>query len=269
MKKIELSPNPESGARLIGYLHDINEQEMPNRLKRPCVVICPGGGYEFCSAREADPVAFAFFARGYNVFLLYYSLGKDAAKLRPLADLSLSVLKIRENSGEWGICPDKLAVCGFSAGGHLAASLGTLWKSPLFTGGAAKGAENANRPDAMILGYPVITAGEFAHEGSIRWASGGNEDFKKLLSLEKQVTPETPPAFLWHTADDGCVPVENTLLFAAALQRNRIPFECHIFPHGNHGASMCNTEVNSRSPHLANWFPLCAEWLGELFSFEY
>lgn len=268
MKRIELSPNPGSGARLVGYLHDKEEQEMPNRLKRPCVVVCPGGGYEFCSAREADPVAFAFFARGYNAFLLYYSVGKEAGGLRPLVELSRSVMKIRENSGEWGIFPEKIAVCGFSAGGHLAASLGTLWNSPALKEKLG-GAEGNNRPDALILGYSVISAGEFAHRSSLEWVSGDSVKYRELLSLEKQVTPETPPAFLWHTADDDCVPVENTLLFAAALQRNHVPFECHIYPHGNHGSSMCNAEVNSRSPHLATWFPLCAEWLGELFGFEY
>lgn len=264
MEKIELKPNPESEAKLVGYLHDKLEEKMPNRMKRPCVVVCPGGGYEYCSAREADPVAFSFFARGYHVFILYYSVGKAACGLRPLTDLSLSVLKIREKSEEWGIYPDKIALCGFSAGGHLAASLGTLWKNPLFAGG---GAGDANRPNALILGYPVISAGPFAHEGSIRLVSGGKEDIRSLCSLENQVTPETPPAFLWHTADDGSVPVENTLLFVSALQKNHVPFECHIYPHGNHGMSMCTEEVGSRDPHLATWFPLCAEWLGELFGF--
>ena len=267
MKRMDLTPNPSSKAKLVGYLHDKNEQEMPNRIKRPCVVVCPGGGYEFCSAREADPVAFSFFSRGYNVFILYYSVGKEAAGLQPLSDLSLSVLTIRENSEEWGIFPDKLAVCGFSAGGHLAASLGTLWNSSLLAKDAGGGAGDANRPDAMILGYPVISAGQFAHEGSLRWVSGGNEEFRKLFSLEEQVTPRTPPAFLWHTSDDGCVPAENTLLFASALQKNHIPFECHIYPHGNHGMSMCSEETGCRDPHLATWFPLCAQWLGQLFGF--
>lgn len=266
MEKIELSPNPDSGARLVGYLHD-KAEEMPNFLKRPCVVVCPGGGYEYCSAREADPVALAFFGRGYNTFILYYSVGKEAAQLRPLTDLSLSVLKIRKNCEEWGILPDKIAVCGFSAGGHLAASLGTLWNSPLLAAAGGGAVGNGNRPDAMILGYPVISAGKYAHKGSLHLVSGDQTEFLKLLSLEKQVTPETPPAFLWHTADDGCVPVQNTLLFAAALLEKGVPFECHIYPHGNHGMSMCTAEVNCPSPHLATWFPLCIEWLENLFGF--
>lgn len=269
MKRIELSPNPNTKAKLVGYLHDKNEQEMPNRMKRPCVLICPGGAYAFCSEREADPVAVSFFARGFHVFILYYSVGKDAAGMRPLSDLSLSVLKIRQNSGEWGIFPDKLAVCGFSAGGHLAASLGTLWNSSVLPREARGEAEDANRPDALILGYPVISAGQFAHEDSILCVSGGNEELRGLFSLEKQVTPRTPPAFLWHTSDDGCVPAENTLLFASALQKNHVPFECHIYPHGNHGLSMCNEETGFSDPHIATWFPLCAEWLGRLFGFAY
>lgn len=270
MKTVNLTPDEGSGARLVGYLHDLDDREMPNRLQRPCVLICPGGGYTFLSAREADPPAFAFFSRGYNVFILYYSVQEGASNMRPLIEISESVMAIRKNSAEWGILPDRIAVCGFSAGAHVAASLGTLWDSERLRE-RLDTQDGQNRPDAMILCYPVITGGDFAHRGSFDQLTGGKNDPEELdfYSLEKHVSSLTPPAFLWHTVSDETVPVENTLLFATALQKNGVPFECHIYPNGAHGLSMCNNEVNSENPHCATWFPLCAEWLDELFRFEY
>lgn len=270
MKVIHFQPNPKSEARVVGYLHDPVPAEMPSRVERPCVVVFPGGGYTFLSEREADPPAMAFFAKGYQVFVLYYSIGKMATELRPLVDGSLTLMEIRRKSAEWHVIPDKIAVMGFSAGGHAAASLGTLWNSSelkkrIDTEGGA------NRPNAMILCYAVITAAELAHKGSIETLCGGNptEKQKEFYSLEKHVDANTPPTFLWHTVEDGTVPVENSMMFAAALQKNNIPFECHIFQKGGHGMSLCNTEVGSENPHDAAWFPLCAEWLGSLFGFSY
>lgn len=270
MKIVELTPNENSKAKLIGYLHEINEQEMPNRLSRPCVVICPGGGYILHSAREVDPPAFAFFSRGYNVFILYYSINEDAGKMMPLIDVSKTVMLIRQNSVNWGIIPHQIAVCGFSSGAHAAASLGTLWDHPTLKE-KLDTRKGQNKPNAMILCYPVITGGEFAHRGSFDRLTEGTNDPEQIAfySLENQVGSSTAPAFLWHTLDDKSVPVENTLLFAAALQTHHISFECHIYPNGVHGLSMCNMEVNTKNEHCATWFPLCIKWLDDLFSFEY
>lgn len=269
MKVITCSPNPNSSAKLIGYLHD-DEPEMTNRKLRPCVVVCPGGGYNMLSARESDPPAFAFFEKGYHVFILFYSIREEAANLQPLVDISSAILEIRKNSDEWNILPNQIAVCGFSAGAHVAGSAGTLWDKPeLKAKMDTKG--GMNKPNAMILCYPVITGGKFAHRGSFDRLTAGNDEkqYNDFFSLEKHVDSATPPTFLWHTAEDDCVPVENTLLFAAALQRSHIPFECHIYPNGCHGQSMCNVEVNTKNDHCATWFPLCAQWLGELFHFAY
>lgn len=266
MKTVEFRPNPESDARVVGYLHEPVPGEMPQGVDRPCVVVCPGGGYVFLSAREADPPASAFFARGYQVFILYYSIGEKASELRPLIDGSLTLMKIRENAAEWHVIPDKIAVTGFSAGGHVAASLGTLWDAPeLKARFDTKGGKN--RPDAMILCYSVLTAGELTHQDSARTVCGGEPTPEQieLFSLEKHVTPQTPPAFLWHTVEDDCVPVENALMFAAALQKNHVPFECHVFQRGGHGMSMCDAEVGVDNRHASSWFPLCADWLDELF----
>ena len=269
MKIIGFQPNPDSRAEAVGYLHD-NSGEMPKRTVRPCVIVLPGGGYTFLSDREADPPATAFFAKGYQVFILRYSICGAASDLRPLADAALTVRKIRANSAEWNVFPDKIAVCGFSAGGHLAASLGTLWDSPELSAKTSF-SDIPSRPDALILGYPVVTAGKYAHEGSIRALSGGEPTRRQrdFYSLEHHVSPSTPPAFLWHTQEDADVPVENTLLFAAALRRSGVPFECHIFRKGSHGLSMCNAETGIENPHDASWFPLCAQWLSELFGFLY
>lgn len=266
MKKVEFRPNPDSDARVVGYLHDVVAEEMPQGVDRPCVLICPGGAYVFLSERESDPVASAFFARGYHVFILYYSIREKASNLRPLVDSSLTMMKIRENSTEWHILPHKIAVLGFSAGGHAAGSLGTLWDTPELKAKIdTKG--GLNKPDAMILCYPVITAGPKAHEMSVETVSGGKPTPEQVefFSLEKHVTPTTPPTFLWHTVEDDCVPVENSMMFAAALQKNHVPFECHLFQKGGHGMSMCDAEVGSINPHAAAWFPLCAEWLDDLF----
>ncbi|MVB09626.1 Acetylxylan esterase [Caprobacter fermentans] len=268
MKTVTFSPNPNSAARAAGFLHEPNG-EMPDRAKRPCVVICPGGGYAMLSERETAPPAAAFFAKGYQVFVLYYSIRENAKNLQPLIELSNTVLTIRENSAEWGIVPNKIAVCGFSAGGHVAACLGTLWDSPELKA-KTDTQEGGNRPDAMILCYPVLTAGEFTHSESAAFVCGGEPTAEQvgLFSLENQVSMKTPPAFLWHTFEDDCVPLENTLFFAAALRRFRIPFEYHVFQKGGHGLSMCSEEVGTPNPHCAEWFPLCTQWLGDLFEFK-
>lgn len=267
METVSFEPDPASEAKVVGYLHDYSE-EIPNRKLRPCVVICPGGGYAMLSERETDPPAMAFFSKGYQVFILYYTIREAAKDLRPLMDAAKTLIEIRGRSTQWNIDPEKIAVCGFSAGGHVAASLGTLWDSPALK---EKMDPAGSRPDALILCYPVITTGEYAHRESAEYVCGGVPEGERalLFSLEKQVSEKTPPSFLWHTYEDDCVPVENTLLFVSALRRSRVPCECHIFQKGCHGLSMCNEEVNTPNPRCADWFPLCLKWLGDLFEFRY
>jgi acetyl esterase/lipase len=266
MKIVSFRPNPESNAQVIGYLHDPIPDEMPQGVDRPCVVVYPGGAYRFLSQREAEPPAMALYARGYQVFILYYSIRDNASDLRPLIDGSMTLMKIRENSAEWHVIPNKIAVMGFSAGGHAAASLGTLWDAPELKARIdTKGGKN--RPDAMILCYAVLTCGEKTEHDTAHCVCGEemSPEMVELFSLEKHVTPNTPPAFLWHTIEDELVPVENAMMFAEALQKNHVPFECHLFQKGGHGMSMCNAEVGSENPHAAHWFSLAAEWLDDLF----
>ena len=262
------------GAVLIGYLHEASE-EIPNRDVRPAIIFCPGGAYTMLSKREEDSPAFAFFSRGYHVFILRYSIGDKAANLNPLMEASAAVMRLRENAENWGIIPNQIAIAGFSAGGHLAASLGVHWNAPDLK--AVLDTKNgANRPDALILCYAVLTGGEYAHSTSFERVSGiienkNAEDQKSELhfwSLNKHVNSSTPPAFLWHTMDDDVVPVENSIFMTQALHDAGVHCECHLFAHGAHGLSTCNHESNSVNQPCAQWVPLCAAWLSDLFLFR-
>lgn len=268
MQKIEEFPLPGSKARMVGYLHE-TLTEMPNyRSKRPCVVIFPGGGYEKLSEREADPVAFEFFNRGYQVFVLYYSLREQARNMQVLMEGSAAIMTIRDHSQEWNIQEDQIAVCGFSAGGHAAASAGILWNHPRLKE-KLDTRNGRNRPDAMILAYPVVTAGKFAHQDSLLWVSGAPEgtEENQFWALDRHVDSHTPPAFVWHTVEDTTVPVENTLLLINALQKHKISYECHLYPHGGHGMSVCTVEVGCPQPHVRTWVELCMQWLEMRFTF--
>lgn len=270
MEIVKWKPFEDTDGSVVGFLHTPIEEMEVHRKKYPAVVLCPGGGYSMVSQREADPVALRFFARGYNVFTLTYSVGEEKAKgLLPLRELSQTVIKIRESREEYGVDAERVAVCGFSAGGHLACSLGTLWNAPeLLKVYDNKGGKN--RPDAMILCYPVITADEYAHVGSIENVSGckrGTPGYE-YFSLDKHVSEKTPPAFIWHTVPDDCVPVENSLKLASAMSKAGVSFEAHLFPRGGHGMSVCTEESGSRSDYNAKWMELCLDWLDMEFEFH-
>ena len=261
--------NLPGGAVLTGYLRQPS-QSMPDYAVRPGVLILPGGGYEHCSDRESDPVAVQFLNAGYQVFLLNYTTAGTAPAplgFAPLLDAARAILHLRQNAESLHLDPHRLAVCGFSAGGHLAASTALLTHRPEVC--EALGAEGAQLcPDGVILGYPVITSGTFAHKDSIRNLAGEDPALWDLFSLENQARPGLPPFFVWHTVADELVPVENSLLLAGALQKNRIPYELHLFPNGSHGSSTCSREVNYPDPHNAAWLPLCIDWLAGVFDFH-
>ncbi len=234
---------------------------------RAAVIICPGGGYEYTSPREAEPVALQFNAAGFHAFVLHYSVAPRRHPI-PLLDLSRAVCLVREHAAAWNIRPEGIVVCGFSAGAHLAASLGVHWDKP-FALEAPEISRGLNRPDALVLCYPVITSGEFAHQGSFENLLGSHASSELLaeVSLERHVDEAVPPTFLWHTFGDGAVPLENSLLFAAALRKNKIPFELHVYPEGQHGLSLATEETGTdqlkADPHVATWMDLCIEWIGK------
>jgi len=253
---------------LTTYVLD-NSPEMDINRKRASILICPGGAYAFTSDREAEPVMMKFFSEGFNVFILRYSVA-PAKHPQPLLDVSRAMWLIRQNAEAWHVDTGKIAVCGFSAGGHLAASLGVFWNED-YIKEAIGMPEGMNRPNALILAYPVITSGEYAHRGSFENLLGENatEEQLKSMSLELHVNEMTPPSFIWHTFNDEAVPVENSLLFAQSLRKQGIPFELHIYPDGPHGLSICSRETapvpSMYNPHAASWIPLCIEWLKHVF----
>lgn len=197
------------GAQLIGYLRD-RTVEMPAFNTRPAILILPGGGYAWCSKREADPVAMQFLQAGYNVFTLYYTCRSDesvpALRWQPLIDAAGAILHIRRNAEQFGTDPAKIAICGFSAGGHLAASTAILWDAePVQTALGIHGTEA--RPDAVVLGYPVITAGEYRHDGSIVNLCGDDADLRATMSLETRSATVCRPSssgIRWRTRPSPC-----------------------------------------------------------------
>ena len=233
---------------------------------RPAVVICPGGGYDYCSEREAIPVAMRFASYGVQAFVLDYSVVKKPFPMA-LMELAAAVAYVRSHAKDYEVDPNRILVCGFSAGGHLAGSLGVHWNHAVLTD--VMGDSAAYRPNGQILCYPVITAGENAHRGSIDNLTDGGQCRMDMVSLETQVDGDTPQTFLWHTSDDDCVPVENTLMMAQALATHHIPFELHIYPHGGHGLSLSDETTAMGDWHCnsvcASWFTDCIAWIRREF----
>ena len=258
-----------SEAIISAYIPE-NSEEININKKRETIIICPGGGYEFTSDREAEPIALKFVAQVFNAVVIRYSIA-PVRYPTALLELAETVRYVREKEKEWNVDTEKVIVCGFSAGGHLAGSLGVLWNNEIIEKYLDIKNEEV-KPNAMILCYPVISSGEFAHKGSFDSLLGEKEAeiSRENLSLEKLVSIETPKTFLWHTFDDGTVPVQNSLLFSNALASNKVQFELHIYPSGVHGLGLCEeiTAMNGRSEHInshiASWFNLACQWIKTL-----
>lgn len=223
------------------YLHE-------DDVIRPCLLLIPGGGYCMVCNVEGEPVADVFNEIGMNVIVLTYTTDITMSiplKMQPLMDASRAIRYIRKNADRFRIDPDKITVMGFSAGGHLSASLSVHYDdvhdiNPEYD-------KYSNRPNGTILGYPVITSGEETHQGSIISLIGNNPSKEELeyFSLEKQVTPNTPPCFCWQTVEDDLVPIENSMLYTEALQKNGVPHAFYAFPHGRHGLSVSTDRVKN------------------------
>lgn len=217
--------------------------------KRDAILVIPGGGYShICSDREGEPIAMAFAARGVNAFVLKYSINEKAVFPRPLIDASLAMKHIKEHSDEYHIDPERVFCTGFSAGGHLAASLGTFWNIPEL--GELRG---INRPCGMILCYAVLVSGDNAHKGSFYNILGTNTPTDEELSrwsIEKHIDDDTAPAFFVHTSNDPVVPVQNSLETAAAMAAQKKQFELHIYPDGPHGIALGDWQTGRGDPRM-------------------
>ena len=233
----------------------------PTNATGAAMMICPGGGYEHLAPHEGHDYALWLNQHGVTCFVLKYRLGLSGYHYpAEFQDVTRAMRWVRAHADEYKIDPKRIGIMGSSAGGHLAATLLTH-----FDFGNTNSADlierQSSRPDIGILCYPVITMGEFAHQGSKTNLLGQNPSRKlvKLLSNELQVTTNTPPCFIWATFEDKTVPVENTLMFAAALRKNHVPFDLHIYQKGGHGMGLGNK--NAPTAPLHPWTADCLVWL--------
>lgn len=230
----------------------------PDKRNGAAVIVCPGGGYGMLADHEGRPVAEWLTTLGVTGFVLKYRLAPRYHHPSMMLDAARAIRTVRAHAREWGLDPRRIGILGFSAGGHLASTASTH-----FDDGDPKADDPvervSSRPDLSILIYPVITmAGPFMHEGSRHNLIGYRppKTLTDLLSNEKQVTHQTPPAFLVHTTEDKVVPLENSLLYAMACHQEDVPVELHLYDHGPHGFGMGGDD-----PALSGWPALCAQWL--------
>ena len=257
--------NRNERVRLVCYLPDregLNSALQPDNW--PAVLICPGGGYYFCCNREGEPIALNLLSKGFVCFVLYYSVGESSRFPNALLDAAWAMKTIRDNCYDFGIDPEKLSVMGFSAGGHLAASISTMYNKDEILESDLSIMPDEVRPNASVLCYPVISGVEDTHLGSFYNLAGTDEpdnDTLVNLSCEYYINEKTPPAFIWHTANDETVPVINSLVYAEALAANNIPFEMHIYEDGPHGLATCDRITNKREYEFKDWLEKCANFL--------
>jgi acetyl esterase/lipase len=233
--------NKARNVTLTAYLQNVNG-EFRDIPKRPAILVIPGGGYDFCSDREADPVAFPYLEAGYQAFVLRYSVKSDAKWPNPLDDYEQAMRLIRSKAEEWHLYADKVAVVGFSAGGHLSACAATI---------------SAEKPNAAILGYAVTIN------------DGIMDNHYDVPNAVEGVDANTCPCFVFTSRTDGLVPVMNSIKFTEALALHGVPFESHIYAFGPHGFSVCNSSVmgpdETYCSRMPGWVPDSVAWLKDVF----
>ena len=236
---------------------------------RKGLLVIPGGGYEcVCSDREGEPIALAFLPYGFNCFVLHYTVARKRTFPAQLIEASAAMKHIKDNAEKYGLDPEKVFAVGFSAGGHLTGSLGTLWHLPQVYD-ALDMPYGYNKPAGILMIYPVVTADmRYAHRGSFLALSGIDDPTQEELepmSLEKHVDERSAPLFLVHTSDDACVPVMNSLLMAKAYSAAGKRFELHVYPSAPHGMALGNDITAGgfepySSPVLSGWVKAAADW---------
>lgn len=263
LKRIYLEDNKEN-VFLDAYIADALKG-----FKRNAILVIPGGGYGGLAAeREGEPVALAFAARGYNAFVLHYSVGRKKVFPAQLIEASLAMKHIKDNAEEYGIDPAKVFVTGFSAGGHLAGSLGIMWnKDEIYK--AIEMPYGYNKPAGMMLVYPVVTGikpyMDMETFGNLFGNDAPDRELLEQASLEVQVHAEACPLFLVHTSNDEDVDVRNSLCLAEHYREYGLQFEMHIYPDAPHGVALgnritrCNVE-KWENPAIAKWVDHAADW---------
>ncbi|MGO4183988.1 alpha/beta hydrolase [Paenibacillus sp. TAF43_2] len=244
-----ISGEPQGDPTLTPYL-------VQSAVPTAAIIVCPGGAYGMLADHEGEPIAHWFNSIGISAFVLKYRFAPYKYPV-PMLDAQRAIRYVRHHAKDWNIDAERVGVIGFSAGGHLVSTVGTHYDRGRMVDLDPIERESS-RPDLLILCYPVISFGEFRHHHSMINLLGEfpSEEQRHDLSNELQVTADTPPAFLWHTADDEAVSVENSLLFAQALYRNHVPCEMHMFESGPHGMGLAENDAS-----VGMWTLLCREWL--------
>jgi acetyl esterase/lipase len=285
---IEVIPMLEgvSNATLTAYIQD-SDYDYQYDGCRPAVIICPGGAYIGITEKEAEPVALRFLSAGYNAFVLRYSIGAGLAAFpAPFIDVAKAVMLVRENAKRWGIKPDNITLCGFSAGGHVAAVFAATWQKE-YLAKALKADNELFKPNALILGYPLLDL----HNFKIRNLEKSPE-MQPLLEMmfsavygtlapskpaldewncNNKITSNMPPTFLWMTAEDALVDITEGLELVKTLETNKVPYEFHIFQKGAHGFSLGELFPRKADVYTTNqdntykWTDLALNWLASLF----
>ena len=251
---IPLWPNPVPGTfqpHLTPYL-------LSSSKAGPCIIICPGGAYQHRADHEGGPIAEKFNRLGFNAFVLHYRVHPQSHFPSPQQDALRAIKIVRSRATEFNIKPDTIALLGFSAGGHLTVSASFLYDELQANAGDVADTVSA-RPDASILCYAVISGLTQPNVGSFQNLLGESKPSKEklaALSGERHVNKHTPPAFLWHTAEDSGVHVTNSINYATELQRHGIPYSLHVFPFGTHGLGLAASK-----PDVARWPELCVDFL--------
>lgn len=259
------------GGKLQAFVADFpwdGVAQSPN-WKRPAVIVVPGGGYAFVSKREGEPVALEFLSRGFHAFVLDYHVCAENGESypEPLFELAASVDYVKKHAEELCVNPEEIFAVGFSAGGHLTANLAVEWQNV----SEKLGKTLDCKPSAVGLSYPVISK-KYGHIGSFTnllwgYSEEAQEELLKTLNLDEAVSEDTVPAFIWTTAQDDCVPPENAIRYALALDKQGIDYELHVYPRLNHGKSTGSLEVNYftqsdeyQHVRISRWLDDCADF---------
>lgn len=255
---------PGDGGQLVVYALEPIPKVDPDR-RFPAVLILPGGAYSWVSPREAEPVAMRFLSRGFTCAILNYSCAPARFPVA-LREAAMAMRFLREQADRLHIDPEKVAALGFSAGGHLCGTLGTLYDAPEVADIAPA---DVIRPDALVLCYPVSSAHGRTHEESFTNLCGQDQALKGRLSLDRLVRRDMMPVFLWHTRTDDSVPVDGTMRLALALAEQDVPFALHVFAAGRHGLATADDLVYRRdnlppvSDGVRDWPELAVRFLWE------